>query len=172
VLSDLVLRQFHSFGLHRLQNPATLELVQSLLGFLLGVRSRQQPGHQNNQHHEAHRRLLERVCGSGYMPFAWRSEPSGTRHRRLTPGEPAGLLQSCEFARRTPWPRNWRGHRPKRLRNNQLKELRLSKPTASAIVVTGWSVSRSNLRAARKRQSCRNRIGVWWNANLNVWWKW
>src|SRR5262249_54307214 len=153
-LRDLVLRQFLSFGLHRLQNPATLELGQLLPGFLLSVRTWQQPGHQNNQHHEAHHRLLERTCGSGYMSLAWRSEPSGARHRQVARGTPAVLLQSCEFARLTLWPRNWRGQRPKRLRNNQLKELRLSKPTASATVVTGWSVSTSNLRAARKRHSC------------------
>src|SRR5262249_51819000 len=94
------------------------------------------------------------------------------QHRHFRPADSGLLLQSCEFARPAPGARNRRGLRPKRLRNNQLNELGLSKPTVSAIAVTGWSVSVSNLRAARKRHSCRKRMGVWLNASLNVWWKW
>src|SRR5690349_6756417 len=59
------------------------------------------------------------------------------------------------------------GERPNRLRNSELNEPRLSKPTEKQTCVTGKSVPSSKRRAASKRHVCTNCMGVWPNVALN-----
>src|SRR5437867_553723 len=68
-----------------------------------------------------------------------RARREGARHRSRrhdTPDRRRRLLQSCEFALRSPGPLSFRGDRPYLRLKSQLKEPRLSNPTAPQMDVT------------------------------------